>query len=101
MRTPIGRLRREPPQPGEILQVDRVDPDVRRVSMNPGSNPERNMGATSIRGFTSAIVGVDVATGYAICKGAKDKKDPKVTVGQLVDQWIGRWRNLKTYQADK
>jgi hypothetical protein len=80
--------------PGEILQIDNVDPSFSRVA-------KEKIAIKSIGGYRDAIVGLDYATGFCHLEGRVSKKDPEKVLARFMKIWIAMWRSLQMVKCDK
>jgi hypothetical protein len=80
--------------PGEILQIDNVDPSFSRLI-------GERMSVKSIAGYRDAIVGLDGATGFCHIEGRQSKKDPEKVLHKFMKIWIAKWQSLKLVKCDK
>ena len=85
--------------PGEIMEIDNVDPSFSRMVLPSESNKRV---ITSFGGYKDAVIAVDVASGYVHGpKGRISKKNPHLVVESFVKDWVSRWRNLRCIKMDK
>ena len=80
--------------PGEIMQLDNVDPSFSRLV-------GEKMMVKSIGGYRDAIVGLDYATGFCHIEGRVSKKDPEKVLHNFMKIWIAKWQALKLVKCDK
>lgn len=99
--------------PGEVLQIDNVDPSFSRKKSEHSEEPlggaDPIAGAVksakkvvpSVGGYKDAVLAVDEKTGYAHLQGRVSKKDPHKVLELFINKWKGRWGTLKFVKADK
>lgn len=81
--------------PGEILQIDNVDPSFSRLV-----NSEKTV-VKSIGGYRDVVIGLDFASGFCHIEGRVTKKDPEKVLHKFMKIWIAMWRSLKLVKCDK
>jgi hypothetical protein len=80
--------------PGEILQIDNVDPSFSRLV-------GEKMMIRSIGGYRDAVVGLDYATGFCHLEGRVSKKDPEKVLHNFIKVWVAKWQSLRLVKCDK
>jgi hypothetical protein len=80
--------------PGEIMQIDNVDPSFSRLV-------GEKMMIRSIGGYRDAVVGIDYATGFSHIEGRVTKKNPEQVLHKFIKVWIAQWQALKLVKGDK
>jgi hypothetical protein len=106
LRVPIDHESNVPVQPGEVMQIDNVDPSFSRLlqadrtAESGSARAAARMPVPSVGGYKDAVLAVDEATGFAHLQGRTTKKDPHRVLAHFVNLWRGRWGALRVIKAD-
>jgi uncharacterized protein with GYD domain len=110
LRLPIDHEAERASAPGEIMQIDNIDPSFSRMAGPVEVDTTKEVGAAvsghkkvvpSVGGYKDAVLAVDEACGYVHLVGRVSKKNPHKVLGQFMGKWKGRWKNLKFVKADQ